>query len=529
MVIKFAAILMKSIYHILFMLSFTSSILGQSFESVTYFMVDGLSQERFSVLLDAGKLPNVKSLIDEGIYVKQGIVSFPSMTGYCFYPFITGVDACESGILGLRWMDRSKTDAHFRNYVGRTNVHMNQDIRQDVKTIFEYFDLEDDYTVTINSYCNRGVKESVTTGFAHVTSKYNTDKAFGKLERLPLFGKKLFQDMYEFEEKVKEKALAQLTNNPKVHWITLASPDARNHVHGTDEVYDQLIIDIDQIIGEYVDLATELDHNRIFAFISDHGVRDVRQNIRVEKRLELETGIKLHRGLAANLFSMSLKEASDTYDDYDGKFVVNGNLSAFIYLIGQDGWETKIDEAELRGFKEVDLIQAMLDIEGIGLLVYRGDDHRYIVESIEGRGEISLSKDSLSYSILGIDPLQYQDLITEGAFSYDQYYPSDKFLKSTANSEYPDALNRIVGILDQVNSPDIVVLSEDGYDLAKDYEAFVGNYKGGHGGLHKDLISVPFILSGKGIQSQDIEIMRSEDFGKLIFEFLGLDINKYDR
>ena len=524
---NFAAILMKSIYHIfIIMISFASSIVGQSFESVTYFMVDGLSQERFTELLNSGELPNVQSLIDHGIYVKQGIVSFPSMTGYCFYPFLTGVDASQSGILGLRWMDRSKTDAHFRNYVGRTNVHMNEDLRSDVKTIFEYFDRDEDYTATINSYCNRGVKESVKTGFAHVTSKYNTDNAFGKLEKIPFIGRKLFKDIYEFEEKVKDKALVQLAKNPKVHWITFASPDARNHVHGTDEVYDQLVINIDQIIGEYVALADQLDQNRLFAFVSDHGVRDVEYNIRVEESLLSMTGINLHRGKAANMFSMSLDEAADTYSDYHGKFVVNGNLSAFIYLIDQDQWTTRFDESKLRHFRNVDLIEALLEIEGIGLLIYRGDSQTFIVESKGGRGVIRSKGDSLSYSIEGKDPLRYEDFVIRDTFSYEQYYNADLFLDITTNSEYPDALNRIVGILHQTNSPDIVVLSEDGYDLAKDYEAFVNNYKGGHGGLHKDLISVPFILSGKGIQSKEIDVMRSEDFGKMIFDFLGLDIIK---
>jgi len=55
------------------------------------------------------------------------------MTGYGFYPFITGVDATESGILGLRWFDRKRKEGNLRNYVGRTNIHMNSDLVDSIK------------------------------------------------------------------------------------------------------------------------------------------------------------------------------------------------------------------------------------------------------------------------------------------------------------------------------------------------------------------------------------------------------------
>jgi len=483
-------------------------------------MIDGLSQERFEDLLDEGQLVNIESMINQGLYVKNGIVSFPSMTGYCFYPFLTGVDAAQSGILGLRWLDRQKENEHFRNYVGRTNVHMNEDLRKDVRTIFEHLETND-YSASINSYCNRGVIESVKTGLAHVTSKYDTYNAFGQIEKLPLIGSKLFKDIYEFEEQVRELASEQLKKNPKVHWVTFASPDARNHVHGTDEIYDDLIINLDRIIGSYVDEANILGHYRLFAIISDHGVRDVHTNLRVEKTLYDKTGIKLHRGKAANMLSMSLEEDADTYKDYDGKYVVNGNLGAFIYLKDSTGWPNQKYEPKLRAYKDIDLLKSLVNQMGIELVIYRIEDNLVSVESKAGRGLIQIKGDSLSYSVERTDPFNYDKLVNTD-FSYGSYCQKDSTLLWSASSDYPGALLRVSQTMTQANSPDIIILSEDGYDLAKDYEAFVFNYKGGHGGLHRDLISVPFILSAKGMKAKQIDTMSSETFGQIILELLGI-------
>ena len=90
----------------------------------TIFLIDGLSSEVFKEELAAGRLPVMQKMIEEGLFTENGISSFPTMTGYGFYPFVTGVDATKSGILGLRWFDRAREKGNLRNYVGKTNIHM---------------------------------------------------------------------------------------------------------------------------------------------------------------------------------------------------------------------------------------------------------------------------------------------------------------------------------------------------------------------------------------------------------------------
>ena len=210
-----------------------------SYGTATIILIDGLSQKIFQESIDQGKLPYFKGLIDQSVYVENGIGAFPSMTGYAFYPFITGMKAPSSGIYGLRWFDRSLNKGNLRNYVGRTNVQMNNDIVDEYPNLFELN--KDFYTASINTYMNRGVHHSLKTGWAHTTAKYSKESLFPYLRGIPMVGNEIAKDHFEHETLVTDLAIDQLKLNPKVQWITYPSLDAHNHVHGTDEIYHQLI------------------------------------------------------------------------------------------------------------------------------------------------------------------------------------------------------------------------------------------------------------------------------------------------
>lgn len=69
---------------------------------LTVFLIDGLNSSVFTSELAAGRLPNVARLIKEGSYAPNTVGSFPSVTGYAFYPLFTGRDSVSSGVNGLR-------------------------------------------------------------------------------------------------------------------------------------------------------------------------------------------------------------------------------------------------------------------------------------------------------------------------------------------------------------------------------------------------------------------------------------------
>lgn len=198
-IIKLLLVVFLVIVVVACFLNIPSKYMGNHAETegptITYILIDGLSNDVFSRLVSENKLPVIQNFISEGLHVENGIGSFSSMTGYAFYPFITGMDAHRSDILGLRWFDRSRTQGNFRNYVGRTNVLMNQDINKEYQNYFETFDQY--YTASINCYMNRGVHHNVKTGWGVTTSKYQDLSMFSALRKIPFVGKKWIKNHFE--------------------------------------------------------------------------------------------------------------------------------------------------------------------------------------------------------------------------------------------------------------------------------------------------------------------------------------------
>lgn len=498
-------------------------------ESITYIMIDGFSTEVFTRLRSEGKLPNMDSLARTGLFTDSGIVSFPSMTGYSFYPFLTGVDVAQSGIFGLRWFDRSLDQGNLRNYVGRTNVYMNEDIRKDIPTIYELFPT--DHTVSINSYLNRGVKQSIKKGWMLTTAKYGSDEHFGKLRQIPIIGRNISRNYSEHEKIITDLAISQLQDNPKVHWITYATPDASQHIVGLDATYDYQLILIDSLIGEYVSEYHMLgQEGRHIAIFSDHGVADVNNNIDPCQSISADLGLSLYRGESTELWKGRLDRPLKDIQNKDGYFAVNGNLAAFIYMTDQekifpDNWRKRSYDCTLSeyGDQGINLPQYLAGLQGVGLVIYSIDTTSHIIINGDSKAVIRFKDGLYSYECLTVrDPLGYLDDDASVGLVNTGYHTDEEWRVGTKATEYPDAFYRVHGLLQHHNSPDIVLCSDKGYDFGKDYEIFVDNYRGGHGGLHKSMLSVPFILNGPKVEHQIYSTLRSEELGQMILDLMGV-------
>ena len=323
-------------------------------KTVTIILIDGLSQEIFEECIENGSIPFFQNLINKSIYVNNGIGAFPSMTGYAFYPFITGMTGPHSGIYGLRWFDRSLDIGNLRNYVGRTNIQMNNDISDAYVNLFELN--HEYYTGSINTYMNRGVHHSLKTGWAHTTAKYAKESVFPTLRSVPFFGPSMAKDHFQHETLVTDLAIEQLQNNPKVQWITYPSLDAHNHVHGTDETYWALLKHLDTEIGRFHDAIDSLGQkDRMLVVISDHGILDVSNNVDVPAILLEELGLNIERGPSTHLDTDQLEDPLTDFVGDDGYFVINGNLSAYLYMrdpekAGPVAWRKRLDPERLIQF-----------------------------------------------------------------------------------------------------------------------------------------------------------------------------------
>ena len=498
--------------------------------TISILLLDGLSQSIFEEHLQNQKLPNLQKLIKKSTYVKNGIGSFPSMTGYAFYPFITGNDASTSGIYGLRWFDRTLDEGNLRNYVGRTNIHMNEDIDTTQKTIFELSG--DQYTSSINSYMNKGVKQAEMTGWKHTTSKYGHTGLFQVLAAIPYFGKRITADFFAHETYAMDLAKKHLERNPKVQWVTLPSLDAMNHIHGTTADYSALLIHIDNLIGGFVEAIEYLgqNENRALAIITDHGISDVQQNLDIRNNFKKELDLELERGKSVHLLTNELKIPLTKFEHKDGYFVINGNLSAYLYMRNPAekdtklSWRKKLLVPQLQNYQTPkggkNLLDFLAQQEGIGLLAALQNDSTIWVQLREQIATITKQENKYRYQPLNGDPLGYIKDSLALELVDNQFYTANKWLEYTINTDYPDAIYRLYELMVKPAVGDVLICSKKGYDLAANYELFVKNYKGGHGGLHSDLLKVPYILYFPNQVPKQLDFARSEAVGMLIKRYL---------
>ncbi len=499
--------------------------------TVSILLLDGLSKRIFKDLLAQGKLPHLAQLIQKSTYVEHGIAAFPSMTGYGFYPFITGEDASKSGIMGLRWFDRRLDKGNLRNYVGRSNVNMNLDIHPFPKNIFEIYDSF--YTASINSYMNRGVHHIEMTNWAHTTSKFQEQPGFKQLRQLPWLGKKFTKNHFEHESLVMDMAIAQLFLNPKVQWVTFPSLDASNHISGTTDEYFLLLQHIDGLVGRFIEAVNGLGQSdkRMIAIVTDHGISDVSKNLDIPKTLQTQYGISLIRGSSANLFSSELRENLSDFVDKNGYFVINGNLSAYIYLRDTaqnptaQHWRRRLPFALLEHFPLkngfIHLPQTIASFEGVELVACLKNDSTVSIFSAQNSADIIYDSQKGYRYLAGIhDPLSYNNSPILRGMMRSGFHSADAWLEASVTSDYPDALHRLYQLMSAERVGDLLITSQKGYDVAAEYEILVKNYKGGHGGLRGELLDVPYILYDPQAQPQVLPFLRAEDVGKMIKSFL---------
>lgn len=489
-------------------------------KTATVFLIDGLENERFRALLSQGKLPFIKSMIDGGVYVENGISSFPTMTGFGYYPLITGVDAVNSGILGLRWFDRNRTTGNLRNYVGRTNVWMNKDIDSTSQNAFELS--RDTFTASINSFMNKGVKEAVITGWYHSGAKFEGMSVFPYLRNIPFIGHEIAMNHFEHEENAMKIAIDQLQCNPKFHFITLPSPDATNHVHGFTDQYEKLLVYIDALMATYWEEVKRLGQadQRLLVLASDHGVEAVTKNLDLRENFQ-QIGLNMERGNAVNIKSIELNEPISNLENLDAYFVINGNLSAYIYFKGTENWGKALSASEIEQYptqenRKINIAQYVANQEGINWVAYNKGPQEATIYDDSGYAQITVKDSFLKYEVITSDVFEYRDSTLLG-----EWMTKSEWLENTQNTNFPYAVPRLYDLLKAKGMGDLVLTSKPGYDLGKAYEKVVGNYKGGHGALRRQLLVVPFIFYSQNLSSQSYKSALSEDVGATILDWMG--------
>ena len=195
---------------------------------LTVFLIDGLRADILEQELEAGNLPAIQRLAENGCRIRNVMATFPSITGYAYWPLLTGIDATRSGHLGTRYFDRRVNVGNWKNHYGPAGVNFEPGFDRSVPTLFEASALldPDSWTLAGNSMLKRGANVTYVASLEQYFSKLMHKWWLPKLlRRIPIL-KWLAPDFFEFERRFLRRILKILEQGkPRVVWTVFPSID----------------------------------------------------------------------------------------------------------------------------------------------------------------------------------------------------------------------------------------------------------------------------------------------------------------
>jgi len=481
------------------------------------FWVDGLDVEVFDTLQRAGKLPNItRYLIDRGVTVRQAVASAPTITYANNVSFLTGLLPGHHGIVGNKWFDRHRLI--YQDYgVIKTYQQVDGDLGG-VRTIFEA--LSDEFTASILTPVRRGATRNIDNwASAGVAWHFGYQATVNHLTTL------------RFE------LIARAANDggrwPKFIYAYFVTPDTAGHAHGTRTgPYVEIILDVDRQIGHVCEaLATAgLLDRTVMTLISDHGFVDTPKHFDVadyfRKTLKIAT-------ISKKFGRDELFEKRIAHFGTARAVVVTGGMRRTnIHLRAGKHWWRRPTEKQIDKFPHcVGLHTAGVPIQpelpellarhpATDLVMVRLGDHSVRVQNEAGVGVIDrvLRGRAKAYRyrvIRGTDPLGYASDPKAAALMDGGHHGGDAWLTATAGTRRPDLVVQLIELNDSPRSGDVVLFAADGWALG-------GDEKGGHGGLLRHEIVVPWVWAGPGLPAKaSISVARTVDLTPTMLHLIG--------
>jgi hypothetical protein len=491
-------------------------------------VIDAASPRVMCPAVYTGRLPNLKRLADSGSIHERSVTIFPSITPAATSSIITGAYPAEHGIAGASWYEEGKGVAYYGDdfwtitkegygtFLEDFLRKLNGD-RLTAPTLFEMVEDAGLKASCVNYLIYKG-------NFAH---KIRVPALMALLPGVKIHDEILgpstlclgdFVTPHDGRRKVKDRGgpmhrfgmddesgadmLLQLAEDNALGDFALAyfaDNDYRSHEVGP---YAALpVLDrVDAALGAMFEAAGGFERftrDTCVIVTSDHGHSEILADAK-------RSVIQLDRVLG-DLRRADIARGWRT----DDEIMICPNMrAAQIYV--QNPTTSSIDR----------LVRAALADSRVDLALWHRriigtDSQIYVVESRRGRFEFSRGStlDRATRDAFG-NVWNWRGEL--GALALDFV---DDALEST---EYPNALERIAGVLDHRSSGDVWLTAEPGceFEVSGD-EAHVGG--GSHGALHAlDSLS-PVIIGGAGARELPRH-MRSLDIAPLCMELLGLSM-----
>ncbi|MFX1375738.1 MAG: alkaline phosphatase family protein [Promethearchaeota archaeon] len=479
---------------------------------VIYCIIDNVRSEHLFDFIDKGWLPNLKKLMENGIYSKNCITDFPPITYPTQASLITGTytgdfrkEFCH-GIPLMNWMGRDISPPFLRDYTAKNLqiYKLNNDLGNRCQTILEM--VGDGNTVSIAQFINRGTnyffpERKTKLIMFYITLYYsrNIKKMMARADT------GLVQKLIEIYRKPKK--YFNNSEPPIASLLWFPTPDILLHIFGSSsQIYKLNILHIDKVIGvliENLDKMGYLDDTAI-AITADHGNYKAGK---YGKILDFFKSNKLthyhpHRNFKGN---MNLSKYDGT-----GFFNFKGTTNPF----NKNYWShPTVEEMENYGPNKINLLQDLFKIEGSHLMYFRDEKNTHENGIIHLKRKLKRSdkviSGSIEYTGTGndfktkyimekedIDIFGYLNDDTASKLIDNKFHTIQEWLSATYHLDYPLFPNLIPRHFKNPRSSDII-LSNDGsvvYNIKNGKKGSKNIYNHDRG--IRECMNVPLIIGG---------------------------------
>jgi hypothetical protein len=478
---------------------------------IVLFICDGVGADTIEQGCREGWLPNIqKRFVAGGTCVANATTAIPAITYGVIATFLTGTGPGTHAIVGNRWFDPDRS--FFRNYV----------------TIEDYRDIDLDCTMPtlyqlIQPMTSVNIQTAQARGVTYDIPNWMTSGVFW------------FAGNYPGVDQLTADTLSEVAwwANGQKQWpvmLTCYFPGADTVAHrlgpGSPQ-YRQAVMHLDHQVGRICDWLESqgLLETTDLVLVSDHGMCDVRP----DGFTDLMHLVRDRWGRHATDYT--LQEGSESsrrayFDRFDTVVAYQNGRCAFIYLRSPTGWCQPAAPAEVEVILNSPPPELQLwNLPAADLVSYLADDNAAVIRSQRGVARILRRAGSkgpeYAYQPEPDDVLGYLDDPNLAAFVHAGFHAARDWLRATAEQPLPDVVPHLVPLLHNHHAGQAIVFAKPGYSFVHEL--------GGHGGIRRTEMRIPFVLAGPGIKpGGKIEIARSVDLAPTLLDLLGLDPHKFE-
>jgi len=509
---------------------------GSKVNQVVLIIIDDVRSSHLFGLMDKGKLPTIKSLVLNGVFSKNCITSFPSITFPCYANIVLGSYSGYypkegSAIPMYHWVGRTDPPTEdgplpiIREYNGIQAFEIPNDIGPNAKTIFEQ--AGDGNFLSVLNMVNRGSyfypDSMLKIGIAYLWYAMIKKDIASSNPRILKYVENVFR------KTKKRKKYFGNTEVPRVTVAYIPGTDDLMHHKGFDHPeYINEVINCDGYVGDLINTLKETGHydDTAICIAFDHG------NYKSGRMVDLEPFFE-KKGL------IPYAPKQGIIGDFDATF---GGIGFFNFR--GESWYKHPTYKELSDFKpsgvgasNLSLFETLWEIPGVKYMYYPDENNspdKGIIH-LEKLNEESGKKiqGRIEFEGHGINQKTKYTFEDEELFGYDKDetaqkvldnkpHSIDEWLAATSKVDFPIFIDQLPRYFKNPRSCDIMVSTCGTVGFGYEHGRTKSTYPHSHDLALRKSMNVALIIGGSPeIPSLEIDYCKTTDIVPTLLDLLG--------